>query len=92
MVHWRSTQSRFFGVHIECFSRNRRHFPTVSHFSFTLELSASHLGRKRIVQALAVLRNKGIEVNKSINAIRNAIRDAGDNETAVRVAAQHHLR
>ena len=79
-------------IHMESLGRDRRHPPTIPQLSCTLDLGISRLRRDDVVQALTILRNKGIEVDQGINPLWDAIRDTGNHAAPVGVTAQYYPR
>ena len=77
------------GIHVERLCRDRRHLPTfpVAPRGFQ-QLSLVETWQDAM-QALAVLRNERVQVDKGADAIGEAIRNPGDHAPAVGVAAQN---
>ena len=79
------------GVHVEHLSRDGRHLPAFPDTVRSFELRGAAVARVDVEQALAVLRNEGVQVDQGADAIREAVRDTGDHEAAVRVTTQHEV-
>jgi hypothetical protein len=56
-----------------------------------VDLGLSLLRWKRIVQRLAAVRNKRINVHQGADLIRDFVGRPGDHTASVRVAAQHYV-
>src|SRR5262252_3994084 len=78
-------------VDVKYFGRNWGCFPAFSSLSRSFELLVPGFRWKSVMKTLAVVRDKGIEINQRPYLFRDTIRNTSDHAARVGVTAQYHV-